>query len=81
MGGDPNFGQLGKAMKPLEAEHGPQKVLAHWEVYLANPDTPNRVKNPSHFGQKFGLYSPAASDPATYFSPAEVLAAQGAPDG
>jgi hypothetical protein len=64
MGGDPNFGQLGKVIKPLEAEHGPQKVLAHWAAYLANPDTPDRVKNPSSFAQKFGLYAPTAPDPA-----------------
>ena len=58
MGGDPNHGQLAKVMKLLEAEHGPQKVLRYWEAYLVNPDTPDRVKNPSHFAQKFGLYAP-----------------------
>ena len=58
MGGDPNCGQLGRVMKALEMEHDPQKVLAHWTAYLANPDTPDRVKNPNHFAQKFGLYAP-----------------------
>ncbi len=61
MGGDPNFGQLGTVMKNLEREHGAQKVLEHWAAYLANPDTPDRVKNPSHFAQKFGLYAPEAT--------------------
>ena len=83
MGGNPNIGQLAKAMKPLESEHGSGKVLAHWDTYLANPDTPDRVKNPSHFGQKFGLYAPPPpepegghmwADPAMVFRGDEVLA-------
>ncbi len=58
MGGDPNIGHLSKEMSALENEHGAQKTQEHWKIYLANTETPDRVKNPSHFRQKFGLYAP-----------------------
>ncbi len=58
MGGDPPIGQLAKEMSALENEHVAQKVLAHWKTYMADVETPDRVKNASHFRQKFGLYAP-----------------------
>lgn len=36
--GVPNYGRLGKALKPLVDEHGPELVLKAWEMYVAHPD-------------------------------------------
>ena len=66
MGGDPKIGQLAREMSALENEHGAQKTLEHWEIYLAGTETPDRVKNASHFRQKFGLYAPLQTKPGEH---------------
>ena len=55
-GGDPAYGRLGKALKPLLAAHAPDVVLRHWTHYL--DQTEAEFASPERFAQTFGRWSP-----------------------
>jgi hypothetical protein len=58
-GGTPPGGRIGKALKPLVAEHGKRQVLAVWERYLAEHRDEGRLEfaNPQDFAAKYGYYA------------------------
>lgn len=51
-GGTPNFGQLGRFLKPLIEEHGEQAVLETWGRYLEGEQP--KFASPATFAAKFG---------------------------
>ena len=53
-GGDPNFGQLAKSLKPLTEAHPPGEVLDHWTRYLAGTEA--KYASPSRFTQTYGSW-------------------------
>jgi len=61
-GGQPAYGQLGKALKPLVDTHGDAIVLRHWRHYLAQTEA--EYASPSRFAQTFGRWDPAAEPAA-----------------
>lgn len=58
LGGPPSHGRIGKALKPLLAEHGEEEVLAVWEGYLKSQ--PAQYVNPQDFAAKFGTWRDGA---------------------
>lgn len=54
-GGTAPGGRIGKALKPLVTQHGPDAVLATWRKYLA--EEPERFARPEDFAGKYGLWA------------------------
>ena len=52
--GEPNGGQLAKALKPLVDQHGADKTLRHWKEYLA--DNEAKFASPARFKSTFGAW-------------------------
>jgi hypothetical protein len=53
-GGVPNFGQIGRCLKPLIDAHGEEEVLATWDVYLAGENP--TFASPAQFVAKYGMW-------------------------
>lgn len=54
-GGEPNYGQLAKSLKPLTEAHAPGEVLDHWTRYLVATEA--RFASPSRFAQTYGSWA------------------------
>lgn len=86
-GGTAPGGRIGKALKPLIAQHGEAEVLAVWERYLATQ--PAEFANPQDFGAKYGTWMTPApqhpngrrTEPARYAGPTDWLAPDHAEPG
>lgn len=73
-GGEPAYGQIGRACKKLVAEHGLDQVAVRWRNYLRATEA--RYASPSRFAQTYGSwgnekqvpqhhsYTPGVSGPA-----------------
>ena len=55
-GGSPNFGQFGRVLKPLTAEHSEAEVLKRWQHYLDTQDP--QYQSINHFASRFGQWAP-----------------------
>lgn len=55
LGGTPPGARVGRALKPLIAEHGEERVLSVWDRYLA--EQPGQYATPENFAAKFGHWS------------------------
>lgn len=53
--GEPNYGQIGKALQSLVAAHGPRQVLATWEGYLYDRDGKS-FATPQDFAANYAIY-------------------------
>lgn len=61
-GGIPNYGELGKRLKPLVEQHGFEPVQERWQHYLEA--TEGRYASPSRFAQTYGSWDRAGGAPA-----------------
>lgn len=59
--GEPNWGQLAKALPPLLREHDAADVLRHWRYYLEQ--TPGRFASANRFANTYGAWDPSKPDP------------------
>lgn len=57
-GGEPSWGRLGKALKPVVAAYGETEVLKQWVLYLAAMGKAGRVAfaTPEDFASRYGYY-------------------------
>lgn len=82
-GGIPNYGQIGKRLKPLVDAHGFELVREHWRRYLEA--TEGQYASPERFAQTYGSWDRAGGAPAQegYVSPEDArvaFRAAGIPD-
>jgi len=63
-GGIPNYGELGKRLKPLITAHGFEPVQEHWRHYLES--TEGQYASPSRFAQTYGSWDRAGGAPAQH---------------
>jgi hypothetical protein len=54
LGGTPQYARIGKALKPLLAEHDEEEVLEVWERYLKSQ--PAQYVGPENFAAKYGTW-------------------------
>jgi hypothetical protein len=71
----PHWGQLARALGPLVAERGEEKVLAHWKNYLLG--TGAQYASAARFAATFGAWTTADPDAwkhdLTAFRPGETI--------
>ena len=68
-GGIPNYGELGKRLKPLVDAHGFEPVQERWQRYLEATEA--RFASASRFAQTYGSWDRAGGAPAHFTGPSD----------
>ena len=73
-GGTVPYGRIGKALKPLAADHTTAEILAAWKVYIKSTD--GQFASAERFASTYGSWKPKQGlkelpDPLAELSPQE----------